>query len=104
MDPEIKLDDSPMKGFKGQAKNKEKSKAPKDDKKKKQQPAPELPEKKNKQKIDELKVRASAGKEGALKLGLALARGEGFPATARPMEIQQGWALFYGTWCLLGLM
>uniref|UniRef100_A0A8C9F2S3 Otoferlin n=1 Tax=Pavo cristatus TaxID=9049 RepID=A0A8C9F2S3_PAVCR len=53
---EIKLDDSPMKGFKGQAKNKEKSKAPKDDKKKKQQSAPELPEKKNKQKIDELKV------------------------------------------------
>uniref|UniRef100_A0A8B9CNQ4 Otoferlin n=1 Tax=Anser brachyrhynchus TaxID=132585 RepID=A0A8B9CNQ4_9AVES len=43
-------------GFKGQAKNKEKSKAPKDDKKKKQQSAPELPEKKNKQKIDELKV------------------------------------------------
>ncbi|POI34949.1 hypothetical protein CIB84_001298, partial [Bambusicola thoracicus] len=53
---EIKLDDSPMKGFKGQAKNKEKSKAPKDDKKKKQQSVPELPEKKNKQKIDELKV------------------------------------------------
>ncbi|KAI6071975.1 Otoferlin isoform X1 [Aix galericulata] len=53
---EIKLDDSPMKGFKGQAKSKEKSKAPKDDKKKKQQAAPELPEKKNKQKIDELKV------------------------------------------------
>uniref|UniRef100_A0A663E989 Otoferlin n=1 Tax=Aquila chrysaetos chrysaetos TaxID=223781 RepID=A0A663E989_AQUCH len=53
---EIKLDDSPMKGSKGQAKNKEKSKAPKDDKKKKQQSAPELPEKKNKQKIDELKV------------------------------------------------
>uniref|UniRef100_A0A8C3BG41 Otoferlin n=1 Tax=Cairina moschata TaxID=8855 RepID=A0A8C3BG41_CAIMO len=43
-------------GFKGQAKSKEKSKAPKDDKKKKQQAAPELPEKKNKQKIDELKV------------------------------------------------
>ncbi|KAM7118824.1 otoferlin isoform 1-T1 [Ciconia maguari] len=43
-------------GSKGQAKNKEKSKAPKDDKKKKQQSAPELPEKKNKQKIDELKV------------------------------------------------
>ncbi|XP_035178510.1 otoferlin isoform X8 [Oxyura jamaicensis] len=53
---EIKLDDSPMKGFKGQAKNKEKSKAPKDDKKKKQQSVPELPEKKSKQKIDELKV------------------------------------------------
>ncbi|XP_071892708.1 otoferlin isoform X6 [Anas platyrhynchos] len=53
---EIKLDDSPMKGFKGQAKSKEKSKAPKEDKKKKQQAAPELPEKKNKQKIDELKV------------------------------------------------
>lgn len=50
-----------MKGFKGQAKNKEKSKTPKDDKKKKkQQSAPELPEKKNKQKIDELKVRVSA--------------------------------------------
>ncbi|PKK17997.1 otoferlin, partial [Columba livia] len=45
-----------MEGSKGQAKNKEKSKAPKDDKKKKQQSAPELPEKKNKQKIDELKV------------------------------------------------
>uniref|UniRef100_A0A8B9UQL8 Otoferlin n=1 Tax=Anas zonorhyncha TaxID=75864 RepID=A0A8B9UQL8_9AVES len=43
-------------GFKGQAKSKEKSKAPKEDKKKKQQVAPELPEKKNKQKIDELKV------------------------------------------------
>ncbi|XP_068535102.1 otoferlin isoform X4 [Anas acuta] len=43
-------------GFKGQAKSKEKSKAPKEDKKKKQQAAPELPEKKNKQKIDELKV------------------------------------------------
>uniref|UniRef100_A0A8C8AWX8 Otoferlin n=1 Tax=Otus sunia TaxID=257818 RepID=A0A8C8AWX8_9STRI len=41
---------------KGQAKNKEKSKAPKDDKKKKQQAAPELPEKNKKQKIDELKV------------------------------------------------
>ncbi|XP_054675264.1 otoferlin isoform X11 [Grus americana] len=53
---EIKLDDSPMKGSKGQAKNKEKYKAPKDDKKKKQQSVPELPEKKNKQKIDELKV------------------------------------------------
>ncbi|NXL39049.1 OTOF protein, partial [Glaucidium brasilianum] len=44
------------KGSKGQAKNKEKSKAPKDDKKKKQQAAPELPEKNKKQKIDELKV------------------------------------------------
>ncbi|NXQ83258.1 OTOF protein, partial [Nyctibius grandis] len=43
-------------GSKGHAKNKEKSKAPKDDKKKKQQSVPELPEKKNKQKIDELKV------------------------------------------------
>lgn len=52
-----------MKGSKGQGKNKEKSKAPKDDKKKKQQSAPELPEKKNKQKIDELKVSASAGEE-----------------------------------------
>lgn len=53
-----------MKGFKGQAKSKEKSKAPKEDKKKKQQAAPELPEKKNKQKIDELKVRvAEAGWE-----------------------------------------
>uniref|UniRef100_A0A8C6NCD3 Uncharacterized protein n=1 Tax=Melopsittacus undulatus TaxID=13146 RepID=A0A8C6NCD3_MELUD len=38
------------------AKNKEKSKAPKDDKKKKQQSAPELPEKKTKPRIDELKV------------------------------------------------
>ncbi|XP_010211914.1 PREDICTED: otoferlin [Tinamus guttatus] len=56
MAEEIKLDDSPMKGSKGQTKNREKSKAPKDDKKKKQQSAPELPEKKNKQKIDELKV------------------------------------------------
>lgn len=47
-----------MKGSKAQVKNKDKdkSKAPKDDKKKKQQPVPELPEKKNKQKIDELKV------------------------------------------------
>ncbi|XP_005533079.1 PREDICTED: otoferlin isoform X2 [Pseudopodoces humilis] len=43
-------------GSKAQVKNKDKSKAPKDDKKKKQQPVPELPEKKNKQKIDELKV------------------------------------------------
>ncbi|XP_040455053.1 otoferlin isoform X13 [Falco naumanni] len=43
-------------GFKGQVKNKEKSKTPKDDKKKKQPSAPELPEKKKKQKIDELKV------------------------------------------------
>lgn len=49
-----------MKVSKGQAKNKEKSKAPKDDKKKKQQSAPELPEKKSKQKIDELKVCMSA--------------------------------------------
>ncbi|KFQ54935.1 Otoferlin, partial [Nestor notabilis] len=53
---EIKLDDSPMKGSKAQAKSKEKSKAPKDDKKKKQQSAPEFPEKKNKPRIDELKV------------------------------------------------
>ncbi|XP_050804653.1 otoferlin isoform X6 [Gopherus flavomarginatus] len=53
---EIKLDDSPMKGFKGQAKTKEKVKAPKEDKKKKQQQPPEAPEKKSKQKIDELKV------------------------------------------------
>ncbi|XP_030324679.1 LOW QUALITY PROTEIN: otoferlin-like [Calypte anna] len=43
-------------GFKSQVKNKEKSKAPKEDKKKKQQPVPEVPEKKNKQKIEELKV------------------------------------------------
>uniref|UniRef100_A0A674HCN7 Otoferlin n=1 Tax=Taeniopygia guttata TaxID=59729 RepID=A0A674HCN7_TAEGU len=45
-------------GYPGEVKNKDKdkSKAPKDDKKKKQQPVPELPEKKNKQKIDELKV------------------------------------------------
>lgn len=55
-----------MKGSKGQAKNKEKSKMPKDDKKKKQQSPPELPEKKNKQKIDELKVRVSAGEEKVL--------------------------------------
>ncbi|XP_056419698.1 otoferlin isoform X5 [Hyla sarda] len=41
-------------GSKGQAKNKEKVKAPKEDKKKKQQA--ELADKKNKQKIDELKV------------------------------------------------
>uniref|UniRef100_A0A8C0J8T2 Otoferlin n=1 Tax=Chelonoidis abingdonii TaxID=106734 RepID=A0A8C0J8T2_CHEAB len=54
--PEIKLDDSPMKGSKGQAKTKEKVKAPKEDKKKKQQQPPEAPEKKSKQKIDELKV------------------------------------------------
>ncbi|XP_039388289.1 otoferlin [Mauremys reevesii] len=53
---EIKLDDSPMKGSKGQAKTKEKVKAPKEDKKKKQQQPPEAPEKKSKQKIDELKV------------------------------------------------
>ncbi|XP_056419701.1 otoferlin isoform X8 [Hyla sarda] len=51
---EIKIDESPMKGSKGQAKNKEKVKAPKEDKKKKQQA--ELADKKNKQKIDELKV------------------------------------------------
>ncbi|XP_050804656.1 otoferlin isoform X9 [Gopherus flavomarginatus] len=43
-------------GFKGQAKTKEKVKAPKEDKKKKQQQPPEAPEKKSKQKIDELKV------------------------------------------------
>lgn len=55
-----------MKGSKGQGKNKEKSKAPKDDKKKKQQSAPELPEKKNKQKIDELKVCVLAGEEETL--------------------------------------
>lgn len=55
-----------MKGSKAQAKNKEKSKAPKDDKKKKQQSAPELPEKKNKPRIDELKVCVSAGKEKGL--------------------------------------
>lgn len=52
-----------MKGSKAQVKNKEKSKAPKDEKKKKQQPVPELPEKKNKQKIDELKVCVLAGVE-----------------------------------------
>lgn len=52
---EIKIDESPMKGAKGQAKNKDKVKVPKEDKKKKQQA--ELAEKKNKQKIDELKVR-----------------------------------------------
>ncbi|XP_073529924.1 otoferlin isoform X16 [Phyllobates terribilis] len=51
---EIKIDDSPMKGSKGQVKNKEKVKVPKEDKKKKLQA--ELAEKKNKQKIDELKV------------------------------------------------
>ncbi|KYO37034.1 hypothetical protein Y1Q_0005859 [Alligator mississippiensis] len=59
---EIKLDDSPMKGSKGQPKTKEKVKAPKEDKKKKQQQQqqqqqqPEVPEKKNKQKIDEMKI------------------------------------------------
>lgn len=81
MDSEIKLDDFPMKGSKGQAKNKEKSKAPKDDKKKKQQSAPELPEKKNKQKIDELKVRVLAGEEETL-LGWAggLAGRQSWPA------------------------
>jgi len=63
VDSEIKLHDSPMKGSKGQGKNKEKSKALKDDKKKKQQSAPELPEKKNKQKIEELKVSVLAGEE-----------------------------------------
>ncbi|KAM4043918.1 otoferlin [Anomaloglossus baeobatrachus] len=51
---EIKIDDSPMKGSKGQVKNKEKVKVPKEDKKKKIQA--EMAEKKNKQKIDELKV------------------------------------------------
>ncbi|XP_040204321.1 otoferlin isoform X5 [Rana temporaria] len=51
---EIKIDESPMKGAKGQAKNKDKVKVPKEDKKKKQQA--EQAEKKNKQKIDELKV------------------------------------------------
>ncbi|XP_077345123.1 otoferlin isoform X12 [Lithobates pipiens] len=51
---EIKIDESPMKGAKGQSKNKEKVKVPKEDKKKKQQA--EQAEKKNKQKIDELKV------------------------------------------------
>ncbi|XP_040283026.1 otoferlin [Bufo bufo] len=51
---EIKIDESPMKGSKGQVKNKEKVKVSKEDKKKKQQA--EQAEKKNKQKIDELKV------------------------------------------------
>ncbi|NWU88205.1 OTOF protein, partial [Onychorhynchus coronatus] len=44
------------KGSKAQARHKDKSKAPKEDKKKKQQAAPELPEKKSKQKVEELKV------------------------------------------------
>ncbi|KAL8184971.1 UNVERIFIED_CONTAM: hypothetical protein K2H54_033720, partial [Gekko kuhli] len=57
----IRLDDSPVKGSKGQGKAKEKIKVPKEDKKKKQQQQqqpqqPEVPEKKNKQKIDEMKV------------------------------------------------
>ncbi|XP_053105858.1 otoferlin isoform X7 [Hemicordylus capensis] len=61
MAEEIRLDDSPVKGSKGQGKTKEKVKAPKEDKKKKQQQQqqqqlPEAPEKKNKQKIDEMKV------------------------------------------------
>ncbi|XP_048372576.1 otoferlin isoform X2 [Sphaerodactylus townsendi] len=61
MTEEIKLDDSPMKGTKGQGKSKEKMKLPKEDKKKKQQQQQqtqqlEVLEKKNKQKIDELKV------------------------------------------------
>ncbi|KAM4693754.1 otoferlin [Discoglossus pictus] len=51
---EIKIDESPMKGSKGQVKNKDKVKVPKEDKKKKL--LAELAEKKNKQKIDELKV------------------------------------------------
>lgn len=78
-----------MKGSKAQVKNKDKdkSKAPKDDKKKKQQPVPELPEKKNKQKIDELKVPRGASKEvpnarcalGHLSQGCLL--GQGFPAS-----------------------
>ncbi|XP_077187228.1 otoferlin isoform X6 [Paroedura picta] len=58
---EIRLDDSPVKGSKGQGKAKEKIKMPKEDKKKKQQQQqqpqqPEVPEKKNKLKIDEMKV------------------------------------------------
>lgn len=57
---EIRLDDSPVKGSKGQGKTKEKIKVPKEDKKKKQQQQqpqqPEVSEKKNKQKIDEMKV------------------------------------------------
>ncbi|XP_066450545.1 otoferlin isoform X3 [Eleutherodactylus coqui] len=51
---EIKIDESSMKGSKGSAKNKEKVKVTKEDKKKKLQA--EQTEKKNKQKIDELKV------------------------------------------------
>uniref|UniRef100_A0A8C5PB94 Otoferlin n=1 Tax=Leptobrachium leishanense TaxID=445787 RepID=A0A8C5PB94_9ANUR len=51
---EIKIDESSMKGTKGQMKNKEKVKVPKEDKKKKL--LAEQAEKKNKQKIDELKV------------------------------------------------
>ncbi|CAH2245475.1 otoferlin isoform X3 [Pelobates cultripes] len=51
---EIKIDESSMKGSKGQVKNKDKMKAPKEDKKKKL--LAEQAEKKNKQKIDELKV------------------------------------------------
>ncbi|XP_063298034.1 otoferlin isoform X2 [Pelobates fuscus] len=51
---EIKIDESSMKGSKGQVKNKDKMKVPKEDKKKKL--LAEQAEKKNKQKIDELKV------------------------------------------------
>ncbi|KAM9316351.1 LOW QUALITY PROTEIN: otoferlin [Gastrophryne carolinensis] len=50
----IKIDESPMKGSKGQVKTKEKVKVSKEDKKKKL--LAEQAEKKNKQKIDELKV------------------------------------------------
>ncbi|ETE73677.1 Otoferlin, partial [Ophiophagus hannah] len=54
---EMRFDDSPMKGSKGQGKIKDKVKLSKEDKKKKQQqPQPDAPEKKNKQKIDEMKV------------------------------------------------
>ncbi|XP_051780197.1 otoferlin isoform X2 [Erpetoichthys calabaricus] len=52
---DVKPDESPMKGTKGKEKGKEKTKAPKEDKKKKNQMT-EVMDKKNKQKIDELQV------------------------------------------------
>lgn len=54
-----------MKGAKGQVKNKEKVKVPKEDKKKKLQA--EQAEKKSKQKIDELKVLREWGESAHVK-------------------------------------
>lgn len=80
-----------MKGSKGQAKNKEKYKAPKDDKKKKQQSVPELPEKKNKQKIDELKVCVCVGRGGGDPACSVAGWKSGRMAVPAIWEMRAGW-------------